>query len=186
MLIYLEDPMMPARDWVSLTQAYLVPWPHPAISWDSHCGPRRHLPISLPMIIIIYVCKSKGHSVSVPLTLDQWGPLSIEREAPGSWTEEFDEVGKEGSGESGGNIHGTSIGEDGKSDMWCTFFRVRLYHRGWAIKFSQNHFLHHNSVASFPITHEYLCLVCLKCLEGGKRKLCSQSQIFLRGIKALV
>lgn len=52
----------------------------------------------------------------------RWDPLSTERTTPGSWAEEFDEVGKEGSGEHGGNIHGTSIGEEGKIDIRYTFF----------------------------------------------------------------
>lgn len=36
--------------------------------------------------------------------------------------EEFDGMGKEGSEEHGGNIHRTSIGEEGNSDIQCTFF----------------------------------------------------------------
>lgn len=88
---------------------------------DSHCVLRRKQ-ISFPMRIIINVCKSKGCFVGVPLTWDQWSPLSTERATPGSWTEEINGVGKEGSGEHCGNIHRTSIGEEGKSDIRCTFF----------------------------------------------------------------
>lgn len=100
----------------------VLAWPHPPFS-EIHIETREETYKSVsPMIIIINVSKSKVRSVGVPLTLDLWGLLSIERATPSSWTEEFDDVGKEGSGETGGNIHGTSVDEDGKSNIWCTCF----------------------------------------------------------------
>lgn len=71
MLILLKDPMTPAPameySWHRLS---LVP--HPAILQALHCDSWRILPIHLPVIVMMYVCKSEDHSMGIPLTWEQW------------------------------------------------------------------------------------------------------------------
>lgn len=83
--------------------------PHPAIPWGLHNDIRKNLEISPPIIVIMYVCNSEDQSMCIPLTWGQQGLLSIDSSPYLCLLNKGRVVGweSEGSGEHGGNIHGT-------------------------------------------------------------------------------